>query len=108
MVAKEYSEQQLNQALEQENLLLLVDFFAEWCPPCKLMSPLMDELSRKLEGKVLVVKVNVDTHPQCAKDFKVTCLPTFLFLKGGKEAHKWEGRQDYEEMEKKIMDLLSS
>ena len=64
---------------------VLVDFWASWCGPCKMLSPAVEALAEQYEGKVLVAKVNVDEEPELARAFGVMSIPTVVFLKGGKE-----------------------
>jgi thioredoxin 1 len=63
--------------------LVLVDFWAEWCGPCKMIAPLLDEVARELPDKVKIVKVNVDQEQQLAQQYGITSIPTLLFFKGG-------------------------
>ncbi|OUO35406.1 thioredoxin [Flavonifractor sp. An306] len=63
----------------------MVDFWASWCGPCKMLAPVMEELADKYEGKALVGKVNVDDAPDLAMRFGVMSIPTVVFLKDGKE-----------------------
>jgi len=63
---------------------VLVDFWAAWCGPCKMLSPVIDELGSELDGKVKVVKVNIDEHPSLAQQYGVMSIPTLLVLKDGK------------------------
>ena len=65
--------------------LAMIDFWAVWCGPCKMLSPAVDSLSAQYEGKVLVGKVNVDEEPELARRFGVMSIPTVVFLKNGVE-----------------------
>ena len=65
--------------------LAMVDFWASWCGPCKMVSPIVDSLSESYDGKVLVGKVNVDDEPELAQRFGVMSIPTVVFLKNGVE-----------------------
>ena len=67
----------------QADKLVIVDFWAEWCGPCKMIAPLLDEIARELPDKVKIVKVNVDHEPQLAQKFGIYNIPTLLFFKGG-------------------------
>ena len=62
---------------------VIVDFWAEWCGPCKAMSPLVDELAGEMAGKVKVVKVNIDESPNAPTKYGVRGIPTFMVFKGG-------------------------
>ena len=61
----------------------LVDFWAEWCGPCQIMLPILEELSTKMEGKAKIAKVNVDENPSLAAQFRVMSIPTLLVMKDG-------------------------
>lgn len=67
---------------------VLIDFFAEWCGPCKMMAPVLDEVARDYQGKLKVVKVDVDESGDIAARFGVTAMPTFVLLKNGQEAYR--------------------
>lgn len=67
----------------QSPIPVLVDFWAEWCGPCRAIAPILDEISGTLAGKVKIVKVDVDKNPQLAGSFGVRSIPTLLVLKGG-------------------------
>jgi thioredoxin 1 len=62
---------------------VLVDFWAEWCGPCKMIAPVLDELAGEYEGRVTIGKVNIDEHPMLASQFGVRAIPTLLIFKGG-------------------------
>ena len=70
---------------------VLVDFFATWCGPCKMMAPVLDEVARDYAGKLKVVKVDVDESQETAAAFGVTAMPTFVVVKGGQEIYRRVG-----------------
>ena len=70
---------------------VLVDFWAEWCGPCKMIGPVVDELAGEYEGKAVIGKVNVDENPETAQKFMVRSIPTLLILKGGEVVDKQVG-----------------
>ena len=69
----------------------MVDFWADWCGPCKMLSPVVESIGSQYEGKVLVGKVNVDEEPELARRFGVMNIPTVVFLKNGQEIDRKVG-----------------
>ncbi len=86
--------------------LVLVDFWAEWCGPCRVVSPIIDELASEYKGKLKVLKVNVDDNQNTAMKFQVMSIPTILFLKNGKETDKVVGALPKSAFKAKIDALL--
>jgi thioredoxin 1 len=70
---------------------VLVDFWAEWCGPCRMIAPYIEEISKEYEGKVLVVKCDVDNNPEVATKFGIRNIPTVLFFRNGVVADKQIG-----------------
>ena len=79
----EINETNFESEVIQSNQLVLVDFWAEWCGPCKMLAPALDEIAVELAGQVKVAKVNVDTNPALAGRFGVQSIPTLLYFAGG-------------------------
>jgi thioredoxin 1 len=70
---------------------VLVDFWAEWCGPCKRVAPVLDELASEMDGKIRIAKLNVDENQQIAYQFQVQSIPTFILFKDGKMADRMMG-----------------
>ena len=71
--------------------LAMVDFWADWCGPCKMLSPVIESLAGQYDGRVLVGKVNVDEEPELARRFGIMSIPTVVFLKNGQEIDRKVG-----------------
>jgi thioredoxin 1 len=74
--------------------LVLVDFWAEWCGPCQLMLPRLEELSTKMSGKAVVAKHDVDSDPQIPSQSRIMSIPTMILFKDGQPVEKWVGAQE--------------
>lgn len=82
---------------------VLVEFYADWCGPCKVMKPMIDELEKELEGKAKIFVLNIEANPKLADKFTVLSLPTFAIYRDGKRTKTLVGIQK----KKILMDLLS-
>lgn len=71
--------------------LAMVDFWADWCGPCKMVAPSVEQIAKDYEGKVLVGKVNIDEEPELAQRFGIMSIPTLVFLKNGQEVERKVG-----------------
>ena len=81
------------------NGVTLVDFWADWCGPCKMQAPVIDELGEKYEGKVTVAKLNVDDEPSIAARFGVMSIPTLIVYREGEEVTRRVGVQSLDQIE---------
>ena len=81
----------LDQIIADAEVPLLIDFYADWCGPCRMMAPLLDELARDRAGEVLVGKVDTDRYPYVATDFEVGGIPTLIVFSGGREVARHVG-----------------
>lgn len=85
------------EALNSEKIVL-IDFWASWCGPCRMMSPVVDEIAEEMQEKVKVCKVNIDEQNKLAVKYNVMSIPTFVVLKNGNEVGRSVGVQDKEEL----------
>jgi thioredoxin 1 len=83
MSALHLDEKNFDAEVVQSSLPVLVDFWAQWCGPCKMVGPIIDQLAVELAGKMKIAKVNVDESPELAGKFNVMSIPTMLIFKGG-------------------------
>lgn len=81
---------------------VLVDFFASWCGPCKMMSPIIEEIQREMEGKIKVYKIDTDKEQNLAIEYGIMSIPTFIVFKDGKISAKVIGMKTKEELIKLI------
>ena len=87
---------------------VLVDFWAPWCGPCRMLAPLVEELAKEYTGKVRVAKINTDEHPNAASRFKISAIPTLLFFKGGKVVEQMVGVHSKAEIKKTLDNLVAA
>lgn len=86
---------------------VLVDFFATWCGPCKMMTPIVEELGRELQGKARVLKIDIDKNQQVANQFQIKSVPTFLIFKKGKVVWRMSGAMDKTSLMQQIENYIS-
>ena len=82
----------------ESRIPVLVDFWASWCPPCKMTEPTVHELSLELNGAVKVVKINVDQNPISASQYEIAGVPTFIIFENGKEISRCIGAQSKQQL----------
>lgn len=99
------------QAREFEELLsadtpMVVDFYADWCMPCKMMAPVMEKLAGAYDGRVRVIKVNVDEEPDLAAQYGIQSIPAILFFQNGEQTNALLGVRPYDELTAELDRLL--
>ncbi|MFN3301698.1 MAG: thioredoxin [Patescibacteria group bacterium] len=93
------------EVLEESKIPVLVDFYADWCPPCRVLSPILEELEGKYQDKIKFAKVNVGEEQDLASNYKVISIPTLIIFKNGQEIKRMVGLLPKEDLEK-ILELL--
>ena len=88
-------------------LPVLVDFWAPWCGPCRMVSPIVEAIEKKFENKLKTVKVNTDENQELASQFKITGIPTLIVFKGGKEVDRIVGYVPQEALASQVVKHLS-
>ncbi|VVB83874.1 Thiol:disulfide interchange protein DsbD [uncultured archaeon] len=86
--------------------LVFIDFFAEWCMPCVMMAPVVEEISEKFKNKIKFGKINVGENEALAKKFNVSSIPHFILFKNGKKVEEFTGAMDAEELESRLKKLI--
>lgn len=85
---------------------VLVDFWAEWCQPCRMQNPILEELTKEFDGKVKIAKLNVDDNPATAGKFGVMSIPTLLLFNKGQIVKQWIGVQSKESLTSEFNNVL--
>jgi len=103
--AMEITDQEFNEIINNSHKLVVVDFFAEWCMPCLILSPVIEELAEQMK-EVKFVKINVDDNREISEKYKIINLPCLIVFKDGKEVDRIIGSRTGEEIEEKLKVFL--
>jgi thioredoxin 1 len=90
-MATQLTDSNFKETVLDSGKVTLVDFWAEWCGPCKAIGPMIEEISKEYEGKAIIGKVDVDSNPETAMKYGIRNIPTILFIKGGQVVDKQVG-----------------
>lgn len=101
-MALEFTDANFQSTVLDSEKLTVVDFWAEWCGPCRAIGPVIEELGKEYDGKVNVGKVNVDNNPNLSVQYGITSIPAILFIKGGQVVDKLVGAQPKAKFVEKI------
>ncbi len=106
-MAREFTDASFQTEVLESDKVTLIDLWAEWCGPCRQMTPVIDELYKEYEGRAVIGKLNVDDNPEVPTNYNVRGIPTFLVFKGGELKEKIVGVQSKQALQAKIDALLS-
>ena len=98
----EFSETNFEQEVLKSSTPVLVDLWAAWCGPCRMIAPMIEELATQFQGKIKMGKLNVDDHPQVAAQYRIMNIPTLLVIKGGTEVDRIVGVVPKEELVRRL------
>ena len=90
----------------ESDLPAVVDFGATWCPPCRIIEPIIEELAKEYEGKIKMAKLSVEAAPSTARQYKIMSIPALLFFKNGQEVNRVIGAQPKEAIKQQLDKLL--
>ncbi|MDO5547587.1 MAG: thioredoxin [Eubacteriales bacterium] len=99
-------EGEFEKEVEQAPLPVCIDFWADWCEPCRMLSPVMDELATAYCGRMKFVKINIDEAPQIAVEHRIMSIPTVSVFVGGKEVKRLIGLRDKAELKQELDSIL--
>ena len=103
---KEITDEQFTQEVVESQIPVLVDFWAPWCQPCKAMMPVLEDVAKEFDGKLKIVKVNIDSDTAFAAENNVRSIPNFVIYKNGKKCEQFVGSKSKNDLIKLIEGVL--
>lgn len=101
-MVKELTDNDFHQEVDKSTLPYLVDFWAIWCPPCSMITPILEEIAKEYEGRLHIGKINVDNEIKVANEFVIQNIPTMIIFDKGKEVERIIGALPKEQIVKKL------
>lgn len=101
-----FTEANFQKEVLESEIPVLVDFYADWCGPCKMMGPVVEQMAEKFEGKMKIGKLNVDDAGAVAQKYRVASIPTFIIFKNGEPVANYLGAMSEEELESRLNAVL--
>ena len=104
---KENLPKSFNELIQKSEVPVVVDFWAEWCGPCKMVSPALEKLAQEFKGKLMVIKINVDRKPQVAAQYQIQSIPTIMMFHQGRQKMRLVGALPYDAIKLEVMKNLN-
>mgnify|MGYP001580664098 CR=1 FL=1 len=105
-MAQHFTDKDYKAEVLDSKIPVMVDFYAEWCGPCKQMAPIVDDLAKEYEGKIKIGKIDVDANPETPQMYGVQSIPTFVLIKGGEVVNKFTGARSKDDVEEMLNAML--
>lgn len=103
-VIKQFNDDNFDKGISQG--VVLVDFYADWCGPCRMLAPIVEELAQEMSGKMVVAKVDTDQSVSVAAKYEVTSIPTLILFKNGQVAKRVVGLKDLDALRRMVSEVL--
>lgn len=105
---KEIKEDSFQHEVLESEIPVVVDFWAPWCGPCRMVAPVLEDVSGKMDGEAKFVKINTDESPQTAQRYNIMAIPSLLVFYNGEEVKRVIGYQSQEQLESQINDIIKA
>lgn len=106
-MALQFTDSNFEESVKKSSGLVVVDFWAQWCGPCRTIAPIIDDLAKEYEGRAQIGKLDVDSNPQTSSEFDITSIPAILFFKNGQVVDRVVGALPKSALVAKIEQLLA-